>query len=60
MIECISTTDEPNIDNIQVVEVNTNEEGTEAVESAVTNILAVFVPQFFAERVNRLKRTSSK
>lgn len=42
MIECISTTDEPNTDNIQVVEVNTNEEGTEAVESAVTNILAVF------------------
>ncbi|XP_052097897.1 uncharacterized protein LOC127732747 [Mytilus californianus] len=39
--ECKKTTDEPKTDNIQVVEVDTNGEVTEAVESAVTDILVV-------------------
>ncbi|CAC5387135.1 unnamed protein product [Mytilus coruscus] len=66
--ECKETTDEPKTDNIQVVEVDTNGEVTEAVESAVTDILVVedlqdhdvTVPYFFAERINKLKKIKSE
>ncbi|CAC5359071.1 unnamed protein product [Mytilus coruscus] len=66
--ECKETTNEPKTDDIQLVEVDTNGEVTEAVESAVTDILViedlqdhdVTVPHFFAERINKLKKIKSE
>ncbi|CAG2209355.1 unnamed protein product [Mytilus edulis] len=62
--ETTETTDEPKTDEIQmqVVEVDMNREVTEAVESAVTDVVEdmqdhdTAVPHFFAERINKLKK----
>ncbi|CAG2196037.1 unnamed protein product [Mytilus edulis] len=71
--ETTETTDEPKTDEIQMqevelVEVDMNREVTEAVESAVTVTDVVEdmqdhdtdVPHFFAERINKLKKMKSE
>ncbi|CAG2252970.1 unnamed protein product [Mytilus edulis] len=51
---------------MQVVEVDMNREVTEAVESAVTDVVEdmqdhdTAVPHFFAERINKLKKNKSE